>query len=328
VSATARPGALATWSSAIRRDRKASAGAALLVLFVLVGAFGPMLVGDPHALVGIPLQPPSAAHWLGTTGQGQDVLAQLVVGTRVSLAIGFLVGLAVVLFGALVGVTAGYFGGRADALLSLLFNVFLVLPGLPLAIVIAAYLPSGPFTLALVLIVTGWAWNARVLRAQTLSQRQRDFVAAAITSGESSLRIITGEILPTLTSLLVSQFIGSTVYAIGAQVGLEFLGLGDVSAVTWGTNLYWAQNDSALLTGAWWTFAPTGLCVALVGFALTLLNSGFDEISNPQLQLERAWRAHLARRGVPPGRSTPVANDEVAAGAARVAAAAAEARRG
>ncbi len=303
---SARGTGLALWWTAIRHDRKAGLGAALLAAFALVALAGPAVVGDPQALVGIPLQPPSPQHWLGTTGQGQDVLAQLVVGTRASLLIGFGVGLAVVLFGALVGVTAGFYGGRVDALLSLLFNVFLVIPGLPLAIVIAAYLPSGPLTLALVLIVTGWAWNARVLRAQALSQRQRDYVAAAVVAGESDFRIVTREILPTLTSLLVAQVIGSTTYAIGAQVGLEFLGLGDVSAVTWGTNLYWAQNDSALLTGAWWTFAPTGLCVALVGFALTLLNSGFDELTNPRLQLERAWRGYLAARGRRASRSTPV----------------------
>jgi len=308
VSAPPSAGAagVAAWWSAIRRDRKASFGAALLVLFLLIAVVGPWLARGPHELVGVPLQPPSAAHWLGTTGQGQDVLAQLVAGTRTSLAIGLGVGLTVVLVGALVGVTAGYFGGRVDGLLSLLFNVFLVIPGLPLAIVIAAYLPTGPLTLGLVLVVTGWAWNARVLRAQTLAQRRRDFVAAAIVAGESRWRIITREILPTMTSLLVAQVIGSTVYAIGAQVGLEFLGLGDVSAVTWGTNLYWAQNDSALLTGAWWTFVPTGLCVALVGFALIMLNSGFDEITNPRLQLERAWRAYLAERRAEPTRSTPV----------------------
>jgi len=300
--------AAAAWA-VLQRDRRTTAGAVILAVFALVAVFGPLFVGDPHALVGIPLQPPSAAHWLGTTGQGQDVLAQLVVGTRVSLAIGVAVGLAVVLIGALVGVTAGYFGGRVDAALSLLFNVFLVLPGLPLAIVIAAYLPSGPLTLAFVLVITGWAWNARVLRAQALALRERDFVAAAVVTGESSLRIVVREILPTMTSLLVAQAIGSTVYAIGAQVGLEFLGLGDVSAVTWGTNLYWAQNDAALLTGAWWTFAPTGLCVALVGFALTLLNSGFDEISNPRLQQERAWGVFLTACGVRPGRSTPVVPD-------------------
>jgi len=306
MSAVAPDTGIRAWMEVIRRDRKATIGAGILIVFVLLALVGPFLVGDPDALVGIPLQPPSTEHWLGTTGQGQDVLAQLVVGTRVSLAVGFGVGITVVLVGALIGVAAGYFGGRIDGLLSLLFNVFLVIPGLPLAIVIAAYLPSGPLTMGLVLVVTGWAWNARVIRAQTLTQRRRDFVAAAIVSGETHLRIITREILPTMTSLLVSQIIGSTVYAIGAQVGLEYLGLGDVSAFTWGTNLYWAQNDSALLTGAWWTFAPTGLCVALVGFGLTMLNSGFDEITNPRLQLERAWRAHLERTGTPVTRSTPV----------------------
>jgi peptide/nickel transport system permease protein len=304
--AVERATGLAAWREAVRRDPRATAGAVILAAFILVGLVGPFLVGDPHALVGIPLQPPSAEHPLGTTGQGQDVLAQLIVGTRLSLLIGFSVGLIVVLVGALVGITAGYFGGRIDAFLSLLFNVFLVIPGLPLAIVIAAYLPSGPVTLALVLVVTGWAWNARVLRSQTLAQRRRDFVAAAIVSGESNFRIVTREILPTMTSLIVAQVIGSTVYAIGAQVGLEYLGLGDVSQVTWGTNLYWAQNDSALLTGAWWTFAPTGLCVALVGFGLSMLNSGFDEITNPRLSLERAWRTHLALHHRKPTRSTPV----------------------
>ena len=301
--------ALSVWTSAVRRDRKASIGAVILGVFVLLALFGPLLAGDPDALVGVPLQAPSAEHWLGTTGQGQDVLAQLVAGTRASLLIGFGVGLAVVLIGALVGVTAGYFGGRVDSLLSLLFNVFLVIPGLPLAIVIAAYLPSGPLTVAFVLVFTGWAWNARVIRAQTLAQRRKDFVAAALLAGDSRWRIITREILPTMTSLLMAQVIGSTVYAIGAQVGLEFLGLGDVSSVTWGTILYWAQNDSALLTGAWWTFAPTGLAVALVGFGLTMLNSGVDEITNPRLMMERAWRSHLLRRGLRPMRSTPVVRD-------------------
>jgi peptide/nickel transport system permease protein len=303
--ARTKEGLRGLWAS-IRRDRKATFGAAVLGVFLVIAVVGPWLSGDPDALVGMPHAPPSAAHWLGTTGQGQDVLAQTVAGTRVSLAIGFGVGLLVVLVGALVGVVAGYAGGRVDAALSLLVNVFLVLPGLPLAIVIAAYLPSGPFTVAFVLAVTGWAWNARVVRAQTLALRQRDFVAAAVVSGESALRIVTRELLPNMTSLLVAQVIGSTVYAIGAQVGLEFLGLGDVARATWGTNLYWAANDSALLTGAWWTFVPTGLCVALVGFALTLLNSGFDEVTSPRLQLERAWRGWLVGHGVRPGRSTPV----------------------
>ena len=304
-------GRLGSWALAIRRDRKGLIGACLLGVFALVAIAGPWFVGSPSELVGIPLQPPGWAHLLGTNGQGQDMLAQVVVGTRASLLLGFAVGLAVVLIGVLVGLPAGYFGGRTDGVLSVFSNVFLVLPGLPLAIVIAAYLPASPTTVALVLVATGWAWNARVVRSQILALRRRDFVAASVVAGESNVRILLVEILPNMLSILVAQVIGSTVYAIGAQVGLEFLGLGDVSSVSWGTILYWAQNDSALLTGAWWTFVPAGMCVALVGFGLTLLNSGFDEITNPRLTLEHAWRTYLVRHGQAPQRSTPVVREHV-----------------
>jgi peptide/nickel transport system permease protein len=200
-----------------------------------------------------------------------------------------------------VGGLAGFLGGRVDDGLSLAINVFLVMPGLPLMVVIAAWLPPGPYAMLAVLVLTGWAWHARVLRAQTLSLRSRDFVAAARVAGEGSLRIVGVEILPNMASVLVSSFIGATAYAIGAQVGLEFLGLGDLSAVTWGTNLYWASNDSALLTGSWWTFVPTGASVALVAFGLVLLNFGIDELTNPRLA---AQRAVLAPRAGP--LSTPV----------------------
>jgi len=188
----------------------------------------------------------------------------------------------------------------------MLVNVFLIMPGLPLMVIIAAYLPAGSTTIALVLIVTGWAWSARVIRAQTLSLREKDFVMAATVSGESHFRIVAFEIMPNMTSLLASAFIGATIYAIGAEVALEFLGLGDVSHVTWGTNLYWASNDSALLTGAWWTYVPTGTCVALVGFALAMINNAIDELGNPRLQSQKAFAAELQQHGVEAGVSTPV----------------------
>ena len=289
----------------VLNHRGARVGLALTVFFIGLAIVGPFFVGDPLEFVGVPLDPPGE-HVFGTTGQGQDVLAQTVCGASTTLAVGFSVGFLVVVIGALMGVSAAYFGGRTDHALSLLMNVFLVLPGLPLAVVLAAYLPPGPLTLTGVLVITGWAWNARVVRSQALTLRERDFVQAAIVSGESHFRIITREILPNMASLLASQFTGATVYAIGAQVGLEFLGLGDVSSVTWGTNLYWAANDSALLTQSWWVFVPTGLCVALVGFALTLVSFGFDEITNPRLASERRWREHLGRAGIRPGRVTPV----------------------
>jgi peptide/nickel transport system permease protein len=270
-----------------RLSGRARFGFLLLAGFVLVAMLGPLFVGDPTEMVAVPLEPPSWAHWLGTTGQGQDVLAQTICGARTSLVIGFGVGITVVAIGAMIGTTAGYAGGWVDDALVMLINVFLVMPGLPLIVVLAAHLPPSPGTVALVLVVTGWAWGARVFRSQALSLRDRDFVTAAKVGGESALRIVLVEMLPNMLPLLASAFIGATIYAIAAQVGLEFLGLGDVEKVTWGTNLYWAANDAALLTGSWWTFVPTGASVALVGFSLALVNGAIDEIGNPRLRVEK-----------------------------------------
>jgi peptide/nickel transport system permease protein len=161
---------------------------------------------------------------------------------------------------------------------------------LPLMVVVAAYLTAGPGTIAAVLIFTGWAWTARVVRAQTQTLAARDFVAAAVVSGERRWRIVLVEILPNMAPLLLSSFAGAVLYAIGAQVGLEFLGLGDVERVSWGTILYWARNDAALITGSWWVFVPAGLCVGLVGCALALVGSACDELAFPRLRQSRAYR--------------------------------------
>ena len=265
------------------QNRKAALGLAILGFFVLVALFAPFFAQDPFVYAELRYSPPSSAHWFGTTATGQDVFAQTVVGARATLAVSLVVGFSVVAFGALIGTTAGYFGGWVDDVLSLATNIFLVMPGLPLMVVIAAYLTPGPVTIAIVLSVTSWAWSARVIRAQTLSLRGKDFVSAALVGGESRLRIVAFELLPNMTSLIASSFIGATVYAMGAMVGLEFLGLGDSSVISWGTNLYWATSDASLLTGSWWVFAPSGICVALVGFALALLNFGIDELTNPRL---------------------------------------------
>jgi len=287
-------------------NKKARIGLWVLAAFVLFSTLGSLVVKDPYEFLGDPVVPPNAHYWLGTTIKGQDVFAQTIVGARTSLIIGFVVGAVVVMIGAAVGIAAGFLGGWVDDLLSLITNVFLIIPGLPLAVVLATYLEASPTSIAIVLIITGWAWNARVIRAQTLSIAKKDFVLAAVVGGESRLRIMFVEILPNMTSLVVSGFIGAVVYAIGAQVGLEFLGLGDVSSVTWGTNLYWASTSQALLTESWWTILPTGLCVALVGFALVMINFAIDEVTNPKLRSEGAFLRVLGQAGVVPGFSTPV----------------------
>jgi peptide/nickel transport system permease protein len=189
------------------------------------------------------------------------------------------------------GLTSAYFGGLIDEVLSLIINVFLVLPGLPLTIVLASLASvnaanKNEFVIALVLLFTSWSYGARVLRAQTLSLKEREFVTAARASGESSLRVIFAEILPNEAALVASTFIGTFVYAVGAEVALEFLGLGDTSKATWGVILYWAQNNAALIVGKWWQFVPAGLCVAILCAGLTFINFGIDELANPRLRKE------------------------------------------
>jgi peptide/nickel transport system permease protein len=271
------------------RAWKALVGGAILAGFFLLALVGPWLVRDPTEPLGRPYDPPSRAFWLGTTGMGQDVLAQVVAGARPTLLFAFGVGIFVVALGTLIGVTAGTLGGWIDAVLSLLIDVVLVVPGLPLVVVVGAYLSGGPVTVALVLCLTGWAWPARVLRALSLSLKTRDFVAAAEVIGESRLRIVVAELLPNMVPVIASSFVGAVVYALGALVGLEFLGVGDVERVTWGTILYWARNDVALVTGSWWTFVPTGVCVGLVGIALALLGGVVDQVANPRLRIPRAY---------------------------------------
>jgi len=302
-SVTASPGRLSALWRFATTNRKVTIGMVIVAVFALVALFGPLLVRqDPTAFTEDLLQPPSSAHWLGTTQTGQDVFAQLIVGTRVSVALGFIVGILTTAVSVVVGVASGYFGGVIDEAFSLVTNVFLVLPTLPLAILLAAFLPyKGPLTLGIVIGVTGWSWGARVMRSQTLSMRGRDFVEAAQARGETSFRIIFFEILPNETALVAAELLGTVIYCILAEAGLEFLGLGNFSSVSWGTMFFFAQNNDALLLGAWWWFLPPGICIALLGAALALVNFGIDEIANPRLRTERGRKPSLLKRalGVP-----------------------------
>lgn len=278
------------WLRGFLRNPKAMFGTFILLFFVFVGLFAHDIApiperGGANRMVGRPHEAPSSEHWFGTTRQGQDVFKQIVHGTRTSLSVGFGAGTIIIGLCIIIGLTAGFMGGLIDEVLSLIMNVFLVLPGLPLVIVVAGWVDQpGPYTIGLVLAATSWAYGARVLRSQTLIVRNSEFVAAARVSGESNWRIILVEILPNMTSLVVSSWIGAVIFVILTEATLSFLGLGNPNAVSWGTSLYWAQNNQALLTRAWWTFVPPGLCIALVGFSLTLINYGIDEISNPRLR--------------------------------------------
>jgi peptide/nickel transport system permease protein len=284
--------------AAVRSNRKAMVGVVLLLVFVVVAAVPQWFtsVHDPDAHQFELGLPPSSEHWLGTTAFGQDIYAQLIYGTRQSLVIALVVGGLATVLSVLIGVSAAYLGGFADSSLSAITDIFLVVPTFPLIIVIAAYAGKGSLPVMIgVLVVTGWSYGARQLRAQALSLRNRDFLESARVRGERRSYIIVFEVLPTMTSLILANFLGSALYAVLTAAGLQFIGLGDNGSLSWGTMLHWAQANSALYTGqAPWVIAP-GLCVALLGASFALLNYAFDEISNPALRPVRRPRAQRAR---------------------------------
>jgi peptide/nickel transport system permease protein len=321
----------------ILQNPKAATGLAILVIFVLAALLAPVIAPyDPNERVGRRFVEPGGEFWWGTNGSGKDVFSQTVWGARPSLAIGLMVGLVTTLVAIAVGLSSAYFRGKLDDLLQLVTNVFLIVPGIPLLVVLSGFIGSagsGWFTdifaigsmpfFVLVLSITGWSWGARVMRAQALSLREKDFIAASEISGERSWRIIFREILPNMASIVAGNFIGATVYALGAQATLEYLALGNPGVVTWGTNLYWASNDGALIQGAWWTVLPSGLGIALVAFALVLINSAVDEVSNPRLRASRDIKRGLKRlKGVrATGRATPVLREQASRGASAPASA-------
>ena len=319
------------------RSPKIIAGLVMLAVFLIVAAIGPLVAPyNPSASSsttnGVP-QPPSAAHWLGTTQLQQDVFSQLLAGGRSTILVAFLAGIAATILSVVIGVCAGYLHGRwADELLSMLANFFLVLPALPLLIVIFGFLsPSGATNdvlIGLIIAVTGWAWGARVLRAQTLSLRSRDYVDSARIIGERGWRVISHEILPNLLPIVASSFLFTVLYGVGTYTALAFLGLINPEHWSWGSMLFEAQNSDAEISGYWWWYIPPGLAVAFLGTSLALLNFGIDEFINPRLRaagLTRRQSKKSGGKGLPRRFElglTPVVRSRPAPGAAASTAAA------
>jgi peptide/nickel transport system permease protein len=265
---------------------KARIGLVILALFALMALLAPVVAPySPHRSDFTSSQGPTGAHLLGTTGSGQDVLSQLLYGARVSLPVALIAGVLATLIAIVVGMIAGYLRGVVDETLTFATNLALVIPSLPLMIVLATYVPNrGVSVIVLVVVITGWATGARVMRSQTATLRSRDFVSSALFSGERLPRIVFREILPNMTSLIAANFLAAATAAVLGEAGLEFLGLGNPATVSWGTMLFWAQNNNALLTGQWVLIFAPGLCVALLATALSLVNFGVDALSNPRLR--------------------------------------------
>ena len=267
-------------------DRKARIGLVILGLVILVAVCAPILA--PHSPTSTTFTPygnPSASNWFGTTGNGQDVLSQMIFGARVSLLVGLSAGVLATLVAVTIGLVAGYRPGAVDEVLSFVTNLALVIPALPLMIILAAYVQTrSVWTIVIVVAFTSWATGARVIRSQASTLRNRAFVTSAVFSGERLFRVVFREILPNMTSLVAASFFAASTAAVMAEASLEFLGLGDPNTVSWGTILYYAGQQNALLTGQWvLVFAP-GLAIALLAVSFTLINFGVDALSNPRLR--------------------------------------------
>ncbi|GAA1731549.1 ABC transporter permease [Microbacterium paludicola] len=287
-------------SFAMFRNPKSVAGLTIIGVFVLVALFGDLIAPygpmdkDYQAL----RQGPSLTHLLGTTHMGEDIFSQIVFGTRGVLVVGFLAGLMGTAIAVIVGVIAGYTRGWKSESLSALTNVFLVIPGLPLIIIVASSFEDPPlWIIALTLAVTGWAWGARVLRAQTMSLRNRDFIQAARANGESMPRLIFVEMLPNLLAIIASSFVGTVTAAVLGLTTLAFIGVIPISNLNWGTILFWAQQNGAFPT-YWWWYVPAGLCIAILGVALSLVNFGIDEYVNPRLRSAGERARAMKKRGL------------------------------
>ncbi|HEX7734722.1 MAG TPA: ABC transporter permease [Ktedonobacteraceae bacterium] len=284
---------------ALTVNGKVASGAVIVGIFLLVAILGPIFVpANANVISHSGNLPPSSAHWFGTTSLGQDIFGQLILGTQTSVLWGFFSGILVTVISIVIGLVGGYFGGVIDEILSFITNVFLVLPGIPLMLVIASYVPPGSFTIALVVAGTSWAFGARMLRAQTLSMRSREFVTAARSNGESTARIIFAEIFPNQMSLVAANFVSTMIQVVLAFATLQFLNLGDSLQPSWGGMLYWANSQNALLAGQWWWFVPPGACVAILGAGLSLINFGIDEVADPRLRSEPKIKVPKIKKAV------------------------------
>jgi peptide/nickel transport system permease protein len=281
------------WLLLLLRNRKSRLGLAMVLFMVVVALIAPLIsVAHPNDFNLLAArQAPSWHHLFGTTDQGSDIFSQVVLGARRSLLLGLLAGVIATGLAAILGITAAYSGGLVDEGVNVLTNVFLTIPPIPLLVVVSGYLKSrGLVTMAVVLALVLWAFEARILRGQALSLSKRDFILAAKASGESTPRIVFGELMPNMISRIAAAFVLVFYIALLTDAGLEFLGLGDMSKTSWGVTLYWAQTNSTVLQGEWWPFFFPGAALAFTVLGLVLLLAGIDEVSNPRLRTERPER--------------------------------------
>jgi peptide/nickel transport system permease protein len=277
-----------TWRTFVRK-KAGVVGLVMLVSMVLLAIFAPWIAPyDPYEPVQATTEDvmaaPSSEHLLGTDESGRDVLSLVIYGSRVSLLVGFAASVIIVLLGCVIGIAAGYAGGRTDLLLMRFTDAILVIPALPLMLVIIAVAGRSIGNIILVIGLLSWTYMARVVRAQVLSVKERQFVMRARALGISSLGIVIVHVLPQVLPVIFAEATLDVSWAILSEASLSFLGLGDPTLVSWGSMLNRAFMRGAVTRGAWWYLLPPGFALAWVTLGLVMVSNAVQEIVNPRLQ--------------------------------------------
>jgi peptide/nickel transport system permease protein len=272
----------------LARNRTAMIGLVMLTGAVIMAVFAPRLAPyDPYAsqafTIGQTYQPPSLEHPFGTDDAGEDVLSNFIYGSRVSLTVGFFASFISIAIGGMIGISSGYLGGRTENVLMRFTDIMLVIPELPLAIVLVALTKPSLLNIILVIGILGWTSTARLVRAQTLSVKERKFVTRARAIGASDRHIVTRHILVLVLPLLVANTVLVISLAVLNESTLSFLGLSDPTVVSWGQMLNYALSRGAMSAGAWWALVAPGLGIVWVVLGCTLLGHGLERILNPRI---------------------------------------------
>jgi peptide/nickel transport system permease protein len=271
-----------------RKHRSGMVGLVVLVGFVAVALLAPLLANSSGLEVtkatGSILAPPNGSYWLGTDDQGRSVLTLLIWGARISLLVGVFATLISMFIGTLVGLTSGFFGGWPGAILLRFTEWFLVIPFLPFALVLATVLGRSLVNIVIVIGLLSWPGTALLIRAQTLSIKERTYLERARVLGAGRWHQMTKHVLPNVTPMIFANTTLTVAGAILTETTLSFLGLGDPTRVSWGSMLDAAFNVGAITTGAWWFIVPPGVCVVLVVLSFTLIGQTLEEVFNPRLR--------------------------------------------
>jgi peptide/nickel transport system permease protein len=258
-------------------------GVVIFVILAIIVIFVPLMRTVDPIRTGIPeniLLPPSSQFWFGTDDLARDIWSQTILGARIALLVGFLAAIATVAVGTLIGLVAGYFGGKIDEVLMRIVDFFMMLPYLPLMIVLAAVLGPSIWNVILVVSITYWPFTARVIRSQVLSLKERAFVESSRSVGASDSLLIFGEIMPNVVPLMFAEAVLMVTWAIYAEAVLAFLGLGDPMTISWGMMLNFAMGSGVMTMAPWWVIPPiTCICATILAF--TFLGTAVSDILKP-----------------------------------------------